>query len=303
MHQVLDLLRLSTGYLRERGSPSPRLDAEVLLAHVLGMERVQLYVHFDRPVDRGELDAYRELVRRRGRGEPVAYLVGEREFRSRPFSVSPAVLIPRPETELLVEAVLPLLDSLPEGWVVDVGTGSGVIAVSLALEGGSLQSGSRPLAAVDCSADALEVARHNARRHGVEDRIRWLQGDLLEPVEAAGLAPVAAVVSNPPYVPTGDWRALDATVRDFEPRLALDGGPDGLAVIRRLIAESARLLADNGLLALEVGAGQQEAVEALLKTAGFGEPRWVRDYGGHLRVVLCRRVRQDVETDGERDEP
>lgn len=284
LHPVLHLLQLSTGYLRERGSPSPRLDAEVLLAHVLGMERIQLYVNFDRPVDREELDRYRELVRRRGRGEPVAYLVGEREFRSLSFAVSPAVLIPRPETELLVEAVLSELDSLPAGWVVDVGTGSGIIAVCLALEGGP-----RPVAAVDCSPAALEVARANARRHGVDERIRWLQGDLLAPLEVAGLEPVAAVVSNPPYVPTAQWRALEPTVRDYEPRLALDGGPDGLAVIRRLIGDSSRILAPGGLLALEVGAGQRAAVDGLLEAAGFVAPRWIHDYGGHARVVLSRR--------------
>jgi len=278
-----EVLMLAADYLRRRGSPSARLDAEVLLAHVLGFTRLDLYVQFDRPLMERELAPFRDMIRRRARGEPVAYLVGEREFRSRPFAVNPAVLIPRPETELLVETALEALADAEPGWVVDVGTGSGAIAVTLALE-----APSHTVAAVDVSAEALDVARTNARRYGVENAITWLQGDLLAPVAAAGCAPLTAVVSNPPYVATADWERLDATVRDYEPRLALDGGEDGLRVIARLIAESAAHLAPGGFLALEIGAGQQAGVARLLAEAGFDRVQWHRDGAGHPRVALAR---------------
>lgn len=278
------VLMLAADYLRRRGSPSARLDAELLLAHVLGFTRLDLYVQFDRPLMEKELAPFRELVRRRGRGEPVAYLVGQREFRSRTFMVNPAVLIPRPETELLVETALEALADTPPGWAVDVGTGSGAIAVTLALE-----APSRSVAAVDVSAAALDVARANARRHGVEETITWLQGDLLAPVVAARCVPLTAVVSNPPYVATGDWERLDPTVRDYEPRIALDGGEDGLRIIARLIAESATYLAPGGFLALEIGAGQQAGVAQLLAEAGFEHVQWRHDGAGHPRVALARQ--------------
>lgn len=286
MRQVVELIRLAAGYLTQRGSPSARLDAELLLAHALGMSRLDLYVQFDRPVTSAETDRFRELIRRRGQGEPVAYLLGEREFRGRLFTVNPAVLIPRPETELLVEAVLSLWrdEGYRGGWVVDVGTGSGAIAVSLALE----HPGCR-VAAVDVSADALEVARANGARHGVADAIVFLHGDLLQPLEARGLAPLEVIVSNPPYVAEEEWAHLDKTVRDYEPRLALDGGPDGLAVVRRLISESRRLLPEGGVLAMEVGAGQRAAVDEALAGAGFASRTWHDDWAGHPRVVVARR--------------
>lgn len=279
-----EVLVLAADYLRRRGSSSARMDAEVLLAHTLGFTRLDLYVQFDRPLTEKELAPFRDLVRRRARGEPVAYLVGEREFRSRAFAVNPAVLIPRPETELLVEVALESLADTPAGWAVDVGTGSGIIAVSLALE-----APAHSVAAVDVSAAALAVARANARRHGVEGAVTWLQGDLLAPVVDAGCFPLTAVVSNPPYVATRDWERLDPTVRDYEPRVALDGGKDGLRIIARLIAESAAHLAPGGFLALEIGAGQQPGVAQLLEEAGFEQVRWHRDGAGHPRVVLARR--------------
>lgn len=278
-----EVLMLAADYLGRHGSPSARLDAELLLAHVLGFTRLDLYVQFDRPLMEKELAPFRDLLRRRARGEPVAYLVGEREFWSRPFGVNPSTLIPRPETELLVETALEALADGEPGWVVDVGTGSGAIAVTLALE-----APSRPVAAVDVSADALDVARANARRHGVEDAITWLEGDLLAPVVAARCAPLAGVVSNPPYVATADWEQLDPTVRDYEPRLALDGGEDGLRIIARLIAESATHLAPGGFLALEIGAGQQAGVAQLLAEAGFDHVQWRLDGAGHPRVALAR---------------
>lgn len=296
MKQVVELLRLAAGYLAQRGSPSARLDAELLLAHALGMSRLDLYVQFDRPVNAAETDRFRELIRRRGHGEPVAYLVGEREFRGRSFAVNPAVLIPRPETELLVEAVLGVLrdDGCRGGWVVDVGTGSGAIAVSVALE----HPGCR-VAAVDVSPDALEVARTNAERHGVADAIAFFQGDLLQPLEEEDTAPLEVIVSNPPYVTEQEWGQLDKTVRDYEPRIALVGGPDGLSVVRRLIADSRRLLPEGGVIALEVGAGQKGAVDNALEGAGFRRRMWHDDWAGHPRVVVaCRGTEDGVETAG-----
>lgn len=296
---LMDYLRLATAYLERCGSPSARLDAEVLLGHVLGMDRVSLYVNHDRPLETREVDAYREALRARGRGTPVAYITGKKEFLRMTLAVGPDVLIPRPETELLVEAVAGRLRAGDKPLVLaDVGTGSGAIALGLA----RALPGARVLA-IDVSAAALSVARKNIESHGLEERVRLVQGDLLEPVAEAlhggGALPwpwlsgdrlLDAVVSNPPYIPARDWDRLPWDVRDHEPRLALDGGPDGLAVYRRLIPQAAALLRPGGLLALEIGHDQERAVRALLDAGGAWDDVQVdKDYAGHPRVVLATR--------------
>ena len=227
---LIEVLRLTTDYLAQHGSTSPRLDAELLLAHALGVRRLDLYLLYDRPLREPELGATRELIRRRASGEPVAYITGVREFYNRAFAVTPAVLIPRPETETLVEVALRRLRELSnsgEPSVVDLGTGCGCIAVTLAAELPALH-----VTATDASSVALSVARTNASTYEVEQRVTFLEGDWASPLTT----PVDVVVSNPPYVTSEELAATSRDVRDFEPRLALDGGSDGLDAYRALLA-------------------------------------------------------------------
>lgn len=294
---LVDYLRLATEYLQKCGSGSPRLDAELLLAHVLGVDRVALYVNHDRPLVPDEVGAFRELLRQRGRGTPMAYILGERPFLSTSLVVSPAVLIPRPETELLVEAAVAWLAEQPGAslLVADVGTGSGAIAIGIAL--------AEPRAhvmALDVSADAARVARANVDRHDVNDRVEVLAGDLLTPLlvpprSARFRGRLDAVVSNPPYIATAELDTLPRDVREHEPRIALDGGPDGLAAYRRLIPMAGQALRPGGLLALEIGADQGEAVAALLAADdGWRDVRVEKDYAGHDRIVLSIKETADA---------
>jgi release factor glutamine methyltransferase len=267
----------------ERGLATARLDAEVLLAHVIRKDRVFLYTHFEQPLTPDELGAYRELIRRRLADEPVAYLVGRREFRSLALAVDARVLVPRPDTETAVDVALAVLDARPEGAappvVVDVGVGSGAIALAL--------KAARPEArvmATDLSADAAAVARANATALGLEVTI--VEGDLLAPVVRE--APFDLVVSNPPYIPTADLAALPPEVRR-EPLLALDGGADGLSVYRRLAREALPLVRPGGAIVVEVGAGQADDVAAIFRQAGWEEPRATADLAGIARVVSARK--------------
>jgi release factor glutamine methyltransferase len=267
----------------ERGLATARLDAEVLLAHVLGKDRVFLYTHSEQPLAPEELAAYRELIRRRLAGEPIAYLVGKREFRSLALSVDARVLVPRPDTETAVDVALAALAARPSGApppvVVDVGVGSGAIALAI--------KAARPEArvlATDLSPEAAAVARANAAALGLEVDVR--EGDLLAPVGRE--APFDLVVSNPPYIPTGELPSLPPEVRR-EPRLALDGGADGLDLYRRLAREALPLVRPGGALVVEVGAGQADDVAAIFRQAGWEEPRSTADLAGIARVVSARR--------------
>jgi release factor glutamine methyltransferase len=265
------LLDTAAGYLKDKGSPSARLDAELLLADALGLERIDLYTQHERPLTAQEVASYRALIARRATHEPVAYIRGRAYFRRLCLEVRPGVLIPRPETEELVDLALSTLRRRPpwgdlradgvDGPVIaDVGTGSGAIAVSLAQE-----AGVRVLA-IDDSAEALAVAGANARALGVDDRVMVRRHDLLAGLPDAGLA---LVVSNPPYVRSGDIPSLAPDIRMFEPVAALDGGPDGLDVYRRLVPAAARALRPGGTLLLEVGHDQASAVSELARAAGF----------------------------------
>lgn len=276
---ILDVLRWTTGRFQERALPSPRLDAELLAASALGLARIQLYAQSDRPLVTSELGALRELVRRRQAGEPVAYITGHKEFWGLDLAVDPRVLIPRPDTETLVEEALERVppDAAPK--VADVGTGSGAIALALAKE--------RPNArvfATDVSPDALAVARGNAERLGLG--ITILEGTLADPLRPLGAWDL--VVANLPYVPTAEIARLSPEV-GREPRLALDGGADGLDLLRALLAQTPDLLAAGGEVLLEVGAGQAPAVSGLCVAAGLVEVRTRRDLGGVERVVCGRR--------------
>ncbi|MFQ5840434.1 MAG: peptide chain release factor N(5)-glutamine methyltransferase, partial [Candidatus Methylomirabilales bacterium] len=246
--------------LARAGIETARLDAECLLAHLLGTDRVGLIRGSTRPISREVQGALGILVGRRCAGEPVAYLIGEWEFWSRPFRVTPAVLVPRPETETLVEALLERFAPEAAGWVVDVGTGSGILAVTLATERPRLH-----LVAADRSPEALMVARVNAERHGVASRVSCVATDLLRALRRElGKDRWVAVVANLPYVARGILATLPASVSRFEPRVALDGGPDGLEVIRRLISEARLYLCPGGLLALEIGYDQGGAARGVM---------------------------------------
>ncbi len=276
---ILEVLKWTTGRFADRGIPSARLDAELLAAHAFKLARVQLYAQFDRPLDEAELGAFRELVRRRQAGEPVAYLTGRKEFWSLDLTVDARVLIPRPDTETLVEAAL---ERLPEGSsarVADIGTGSGAVAIALAK--------SRPTAALfasDLSPEALVVATANAERLAAP--ITFVQGSLGTPLGPH--APFELVVANLPYVPTPEIGGLAPEVR-AEPLLALDGGEDGLALVRALVGQAPALLAPGGWLLLEIGAGQAPATAVLCEAAGLGEVTTRRDLGGIERVVAARK--------------
>jgi release factor glutamine methyltransferase len=272
---VLRLLRLTADFFRQHGIESHRLDAELLLAHVLACKRVELYTSFDQPVAAADRERFRELVRRRAKQRiPVAYLTGTREFWSQALRVTPDVLIPRPETETLVRACA----KLGPRRIADVGTGTGCIAIALARE---LPAAS--LLGIDLCEAALAVAAQNVALADLDGRIELAQGDLLDGRDER----FELIASNPPYVPSAELGRL-APELAHEPRLALDGGADGLSVLRRLIEQAPAHLCAGGHLALEVGAGQAGAVAALARAAGAGEIRLERDLAGSERVVVAR---------------
>jgi release factor glutamine methyltransferase len=279
---VLELIRWTAEHFASRGIESPRLDAECLLAHALGRTRLELYLDFEKPVAEAERSPFRELVRRRADERvPVALLIGRKEFWSLDFEVGPDVLVPRPETETLVELALRRVTS-PEAelGVLDLGTGSGAIAVALATELPKAR-----ITATDVSPGALEVAQRNAETHGVSDRIRFLEGD--------GFAPVAGerfdlVLCNPPYVAERDEARLAPELR-HEPRAALFSGPDGTELLGRLAAQVGSRLADAGFAAFEVGVDQSGWFAAQLAEAGFAAVSVHRDATGRPRVVSAAR--------------
>jgi release factor glutamine methyltransferase len=279
MKTLADALRDAA--LRLTGGDSPQLDAELLLGHVLGQDRSHLRAHPEATLDAAQAHRYAELVEDRRRGEPIAYLTGKREFWSLSLKVTPATLIPRPETELLVEQALALIAADADWDILDLGTGSGAIALVIAKE--------RPrcrIAAVDISAAALEVARDNAQRLGIGNA-EFLQGDWFSPVQERHFQ---VIVSNPPYVGIGDPHLAQGDLR-FEPAQALSSGHDGLQDIRRIVADAASYLHVGGHLLLEHGYGQAEAVRGLMQAAGFTDARSVRDLGGHERVSLARHAK------------
>jgi release factor glutamine methyltransferase len=275
---VRKILTWTTQHFEKRGVDAPRLTTEVLLAHALKTTRVRLYVDLDRPLEKTELATFRALIERRMAGEPTQYLTGVREFYNRPFKVDPRVLIPRPETELLVEAALHKLPKDGPGLALDVCTGSGCIAISLAAE--------RPQATVvatDLSEDACALARENAQALGVAERLTVLQGNLYAPLPLDARFDVVA--SNPPYIATAEIPTLSAEVRR-EPHMALDGGPDGLVLIRKVIAGARRVLKPGGLLAMEIGETQGDAVKALLQAAGYADARVEKDLERRDRLAF-----------------
>lgn len=286
---IRELLATTSRYLKAKGIDSPRLTAELLLAHALGVRRLDLYLNPDQPLTPPELDAYRSLLTRRLRREPLQHITGVQEFWSSEFRVTPAVLIPRPETELLVEQAIRKLEATPQPEdlrVLDLGTGAGVLAVCLAAHFPRAR-----LWATDISEAALEVARLNALRHGVSERIVFLQGDLWAPLRNRGLS-FHLIVSNPPYVESEVFSTLAPEIRDHEPRTALDGGPGGMHLIERILQGAPEFLEPMGWLLLETAPHQNAAaLDRLSRHPAYGTCGRLQDYSRRDRVVFARKTR------------
>lgn len=279
MWTVKDVLHWTADYFRTKGIETARLDAEVLLAHSLGVDRLHLYLNLDRPLVPSERARYRELIRRRARREPVARIVGSKEFWSISFRTEQGVLIPRPDTETLVEVILSEVKGRSNPRLLEIGTGSGAVAIAVLKE----SPGAR-MVATDISTRALQVTRLNAEDAGVLASLDLVAMDLFDAMEPGIQFDV--ICSNPPYIPSGEIPGLDPEVRDFEPLIALDGGPDGLEVIRNLVLGSKRHLAKDGTIILEIGEGQADSVgEILVQIGGLSKVKTFRDLAGRARVV------------------
>ena len=285
---VLRLLQWTTEFFEKRGSDSPRLDAEVLLAHARDCSRIELYTAFEEQPDETQRTAFREMVRRRGEGTPVAQLVGYKEFYSLRFRINEHTLIPRPETEHVVIETLDCAKEMAKDGqtlrICDVGTGSGAIAVSIAVHLPHAQ-----ITAIDISESALEIARWNAEQHAVADRIEFVQGDLLAAVKEPQKFDL--ICSNPPYVGESEFADLDASVREHEPKSALVAGEDGTEIIKRLLAESYDRLVPNGRLIVELSPMiADDCADLAEQISELTDLRFIKDIAGHKRVLSLARV-------------
>ena len=283
----MKVLQWTTRYFKDRGFEQPRADAEVLLAHALGVERIQLYLNYDKPLSTEELACFRGFVRRRAAFEPAQYITGKQEFWSLEFKVSPAVLIPRPETEMLVEKALEIAGDRP-CLVLDLGTGSGAIAVALAHERAAIR-----VIATDKSWAAVEVARLNAMRNGVADRIFFVVTDLFEAIAPRPVFDI--IVSNPPYVSDTEILDLAPEIANYEPRSALrGGGKQGLALILKILERFRAYLKPQGSFLMEIGQGQAEILEEELPADLTSRLEFIEDYSGIKRVLLIRNAGEAV---------
>lgn len=285
---VRDLMKFAISHLQRRGFEDARLNVELLLAHALGCQRITLYANFDKPVSAEELKKFRTLYERRLNREPVQYIIGSTSFMGLSFLVDPRVLIPRPETETLVEQVMLQCgnrDNRKPIPIVEIGAGSGNIAVSLAK-----YVRNATVTSIDNSPGALEVARHNASTHGVLEKITFEQMDAFEPVDQLLRRRFDILVSNPPYIPKDEWDQLQMEVRRFEPTGALTDGNDGFEFYRRILELAPYLLVDHGMVLLEVGDGQAEQVRQMMIRAGFARCTVVADLQNVPRIVsgACR---------------
>lgn len=290
---VRRVLEWTIEHLKKSGSETPRLDAEILLSKARGCQRIQLYTDYDAELSPAERTTMRDLVKRRATLEPVAYLVGFREFFGLDFEVTRGVFIPRPDTETLVVEALRILKDRPAPQVLDLCTGSGCIPVSIAVNCPAAQ-----VTTVELDPQVAEVARRNVDRHKVPDRLTILRGDLFEPLRQTGSGAAAGsaarrfdvITSNPPYVCDGEIATLIRDIRDHEPHLALRGGADGLDVVRRLVADGPEFLSPDGFMLLEIAHAQADEVVALFARSGqFHPARMARDLGGRSRVVIAQR--------------
>lgn len=284
---IQKLLNWVNRYLENKGVDSPRLSAELLLSYVLGLKRIELYTQFDKPVDKTQLDKLHDLVKRAGEHEPIAYLTGKSEFYSLEFDITKDCLIPRPETELLVERAIEFLRTRNgEQLVCDLCTGCGCIAVAIAKNFPNAK-----ITATDISDAALAAAERNVEKHLLTEHIRLLQGDLYEPViPELDRCKFDLIVSNPPYIASPEYKTLDRNVRQYEPKIALDAGADGLDIYRRIIQKAQDFLKDDSLMILEIGYKQGPQVKQLLEETSFFSMVTVqKDYHDNDRIVLARK--------------
>ncbi|MHC4282650.1 MAG: peptide chain release factor N(5)-glutamine methyltransferase [Planctomycetota bacterium] len=282
---IQKLLNWITEYYTEKGIDAPRLNAELLLSHVLTMERIELYTRFDKTVTKEQLDILHDLVKRAGQHEPICYLTGKTEFYSLQLQVSPDCMIPRPETELLVERAIEFLRTRTGPlFVCDLCTGCGCIAVAIAKN-----FTEATIIATDICADALNVAAKNIEKYNLKDRITLLCGDLFEPVvPQLDVEKFDLILCNPPYVSASEFEKLDKSVKDYEPRLALFAGVDGLDVYRRIIDKADRFLRPDGALILEIGYAQGPAIKELLEQTGaFAEVKIEKDFHDNDRIAIA----------------
>ena len=283
---VLEVIQRSVDFLAKKGVESPRLQLELLLAHTLKIPRLNLYLNFERELSNGEIEVLRQLVKRRGSREPLQHIIGTTSFCGLEMRVSPAVLVPRPETELLAERAWQYFNGLAPGEGVsvsalDFGTGSGCLAVALAMNAPAAR-----LCALDISDAALEVAFQNATFHRVVDRIRFVRGDGFSALLGGG--PFDLIVSNPPYIPSQEIETLQPEVREYDPRVALDGGEDGLAFYRTFASQAKNFLRPAGKLMLEFGDGQEEKLQPLFADQGWHVEAIEPDHTGHPRILVAK---------------
>ncbi|MFA6597409.1 MAG: peptide chain release factor N(5)-glutamine methyltransferase [Ignavibacteriaceae bacterium] len=279
MHTVLELLNLTTGFFEQKGIDSARLNAELLLADVLKCKRLDLYLSFDKPVKDEEVDNYRLFVKRRGNREPLQYILGYVEFYGMTFTITNDVLIPRQETEILVETALHAIDKEVKVNILDIGTGSGIIAIALAKHLPNAQ-----IFAIDKSKEALAVAKVNAEKHRVEDRIIFIQSDILDspfPVDEK----FDFIVSNPPYVSHDEYHALQKEILAFEPDFAVTDFADGLTFYRKIIESSKNYLNENGKLFFEIGEGQSGQIKLIFEQQNYSSIKIRKDYANIDRVI------------------
>jgi release factor glutamine methyltransferase len=285
---IQKLLNWVTEYLANKGIDSPRLRAELLLSHVLVLKRIELYTKHDQVVGKQQLDQLHNLVQRAGRHEPVAYLVGKTEFYSLELNVTPVCMIPRPETELLVQRAIEFLRTRVGGqFVCDLCTGCGCIAVAIAKNFTDAR-----IIATDISDAALEVAAENIERHALKDRIQLLQGDLFEPViPQLDVEKFDLIVCNPPYVSAAEYEVLERIIQDYEPAIALLAGSDGLDILRRVIEKAGDFLKPDGALMLEIGYTQGSAIEELLEQSeSFKEIKIEKDFHNNDRIAIAGKM-------------
>jgi release factor glutamine methyltransferase len=288
---VLEVIQRSTEFLKNKGVDSPRLQTELLLAHLLAMPRMKLYLNFERNLSESELDDFRELIKRRSQREPLQHIVGSTSFCGLELAVNRAALIPRPETELLAEKGWTFLNSdasdssrpatinYQPSTALDLGTGSGCLAIALAVHCPAAR-----VVATDISAEALELARQNAERHKVRERIEFLQGDALGVFDSPKAFNL--IISNPPYIPAGEIPSLQAEVRDYDPREALDGGPDGLDFYRRIAEQASPFLKPGGKIMLEFGDGQAAAIREIFESQKWVVEAILEDYTQRPRIII-----------------
>lgn len=281
---IVKILKWATPYFQERGIDSPRATAELLLADVLSLARLDLYLQFDRPLSADELAAFKARLKRRVSGEPVAYIIGMKGFWKSEFAVSPSVLVPRPDTELLLEKTLSLLPEEGKARVLELGTGSGALILSVAME-----RRKAVCFASDLSSAAALQARTNAVTHDLEGRVSFVVGHWFDPFQGEHPS-FDVILSNPPYIPTADIEALQPEIRKYEPKSALDGGRDGLDCLRHIIEEAFHHLKTGGHLLLEMGHDQRESVAGIIHSCGFYEEVcFFDDYGDNNRIVVMKK--------------